>query len=101
MMAKALSGDDFSAWLSTLRHDFHKNPETAFNEIRTTQKIKEIFTDLNIELIEPVGLKTGVIAIFRGKKPGKPLRSGRILTRCRSGRKQTLPMCTPAATMRT
>ncbi len=72
-MNNIVSDTQLSDWLIQIYQDFHQYPETAFNEIRTTRRIKEILTDLNIELIEPEDLKTGVIAIIRSGKPGKTI----------------------------
>jgi len=51
------------------RRELHMNPETSFQEFRTTQRISEELTKHGIEhkVIEP----TGVIAEIKGGKPGK------------------------------
>lgn len=39
-------------WLSEVRRDLHMHPETAFEEVRTTAKIKDILGSLGIPLVE-------------------------------------------------
>ncbi|MDE5931045.1 MAG: amidohydrolase [Lachnospiraceae bacterium] len=48
---------------------FHENPELAYEEVRTTEKIREILTAHGIEII-PYKLETGLVAIIRGEKKG-------------------------------
>ena len=48
---------------------FHENPELSFEEYETTKRIKEILKRENIEILD-VPLKTGVVAIVRGKEEG-------------------------------
>lgn len=54
-----------------LRRHFHMYPETAWNEEKTSQKIKYELANLGIPFI-PVA-KTGVIATVKGDKPGKTI----------------------------
>jgi len=51
------------------RRELHMNPETSFQEFRTTKRVSEELTKHGIEhkVIEP----TGVIAEIKGGKPGK------------------------------
>lgn len=58
--------------LLQLFYDFHEHPETGHQEFRTTKVLKEILTGLGAELL-PLSLPTGVIAVVRGKRPGKSL----------------------------
>jgi amidohydrolase len=46
---------------------FHRNPELSYEEINTTKKIKTLLTEKNIEILD-TGLKTGLVAVIRGKK---------------------------------
>lgn len=48
---------------------FHENPELAYEEVRTTEKIREILTAHGIEIL-PYELETGLVAIIRGEKEG-------------------------------
>lgn len=48
---------------------FHENPELAYEEVRTTEKIREILTAYGIEIL-PYALETGLVAIIRGEKKG-------------------------------
>ena len=50
--------------------DLHAHPELALNERRTTKKVREALEGAGIE-IHPCGLETGLIAVIRGKKPGR------------------------------
>ena len=58
--------------LSDLRRDFHSHAELSQQEHRTTARIKEILTSLDIEL-QPLDIPTGAAGIVRGKEPGKTL----------------------------
>ncbi len=60
-------------WIRELRRDFHRHPETAFEEKRTTQKIKDTLSGLGVELIETNGMETGAVAVLRGGRPGKSI----------------------------
>lgn len=51
---------------------FHVHPELGFEETATTEKIKEILFSQGIEILN-TGLKTGLIAVVRGKYPGKSI----------------------------
>ena len=57
--------------VATRRH-LHENPETSNNEFKTTEFIKEKLNEYGIEIAE-IGLKTGVVGILRGGKPGKTI----------------------------
>jgi len=57
------------------RRELHMNPETSFEEFRTTRRISEELTKHGIEheVIQPPNTEkpTGVIAEIKGGKPGK------------------------------
>lgn len=53
-----------------IRRHIHANPELSNEEFKTTALIKEKLTEYGIEIAE-IGLKTGVVGLLRGKKPGK------------------------------
>jgi len=46
---------------------FHRHPETALEEYETTKHIKEALEQNNIKIINS-SLKTGLVAIIRGKR---------------------------------
>ncbi|MBD5458255.1 MAG: amidohydrolase [Lachnospiraceae bacterium] len=48
---------------------FHEHPELAYEEVRTTDKIREILTTHGIEIL-PYELETGLVAIIRGEMEG-------------------------------
>jgi len=48
---------------------FHEHPELAYEEVRTTEKIREILTAHGIEIL-PYELRTGLVAVIRGEKEG-------------------------------
>ncbi|APQ61294.1 putative hydrolase YxeP [Paenibacillus polymyxa] len=55
--------------LITWRRDFHRHPETGYEEIRTSGIVAEHLRSLGLEVTTQVG-KTGVVALLRGKSPG-------------------------------
>lgn len=56
-------------WLITLRHQFHRYPETIFEEYKTTEMIIDALRTLSIPCKRMN--KTGVTACINGKSPGK------------------------------
>jgi len=54
------------------RRDFHRHPELAYEEVRTSGKVIEWLRGLGLELRTGVG-KTGVIATLRGQRPGRTI----------------------------
>lgn len=67
---------DFSAhpmfeWLQELRRDFHRHPETAFQEVETTAKIKTTLSLLGLEGKDLKGLDSGTVAVLSGRTKGK------------------------------
>ena len=65
------------AFCIDFRRELHMNPETSFEEFRTTERISEELTKHGIEhkLIKPshTAKPTGVIAEIKGGKPGKTI----------------------------
>ncbi|MGW9528831.1 M20 metallopeptidase family protein [Paenibacillus terrae] len=57
--------DQLIAW----RRDFHRHPETGYEEVRTSGIVAEHLRELGLEVITNVG-KTGVVGLLRGKSPG-------------------------------
>jgi len=53
-------------WLQNLRREFHRRPETAFNEIETTARIKENLLALGLELKKLGGLAVGAVGVLKG-----------------------------------
>ena len=58
--------------LLNIRHQIHRHPETAFEEIETTKRIKKVLDDAGIEN-HPNGDSTGVIGLIHGAKEGPVL----------------------------
>ena len=57
--------------LISFRKSLHAHPEIAFQEIYTAQKVLDFLSSLKAdEIITEIG-GTGILACFRGKKPGK------------------------------
>jgi len=52
------------------RRWLHQNPELSNEEFETTKLIRKRLTECGVEIVE-IGLKTGVVGILRGTKPGK------------------------------
>ncbi|WP_297436932.1 amidohydrolase [uncultured Clostridium sp.] len=50
--------------------EFHKNPELSNEEFETTKRIRELLELADIEVLK-LPLKTGLVAIIRGRKAGK------------------------------
>ena len=57
-------------WLSEVRRDFHKHPELGHHEFRTTERIKEILSDIGVEIQEFPDLKTGAVGLI-SCRPGE------------------------------
>ena len=54
----------------TIRRHIHRHPELSNKEYKTTEFIREKLTEYGVEIAE-IGMKTGVVAVIRGGKPGK------------------------------
>jgi amidohydrolase len=52
-----------------LRRDFHANPELAFQETRTSEKIASVLADLGIEVRRGIAT-TGLVGLVRGQGGG-------------------------------
>lgn len=61
--------DTMQDWLVQLRRDFHMHPETAYEEIRTTNRIAEILSELGLDVHRFDDI-TGVVGLLRGKQDG-------------------------------
>lgn len=62
--------DSFQKKILQAAHDIHVNPELSEQEYQTTELIRQLLQDLNIELVQNQP-KTGAIGIIRGSHPGK------------------------------
>ena len=60
-------------WLQEVRRDFHMHPELGHKEFRTTEKIKEILSGLDIQIQDLPSLETGAAGIFSGQSEGKTI----------------------------
>ena len=60
---------DFVARMTGIRHDIHSHPETAFEEVRTSDVVAKFLTGLGIEVHRGLG-KTGVVGTLKGKREG-------------------------------
>ena len=58
--------------LLNIRHQIHRHPETAFEEVETTKLIKKVLDDAGIEN-HPNGDSTGVIGLIHSAKEGPVL----------------------------
>lgn len=63
---------NFAEWLIRVRRDFHMQPETLFEEVRTTERIKALLNELGIEHHGFEDM-TGVVGLVRGSQPGKAI----------------------------
>jgi hippurate hydrolase len=60
--------------LAAWRHDFHRHPETAFEEHRTGARIAELLRQAGLEVVTGLGGGTGVVAILDGRRgPGRAI----------------------------
>jgi amidohydrolase len=63
---------ELKTWLREIRRDIHQHPETAYEEVRTTGKIKDILDDLGIQnkTFDDV---TGVLGLVANQSQGPTL----------------------------
>jgi amidohydrolase len=59
-------------WLVATRREFHMYPELSHEEVKTTERIKEVLRGLNVEVHDLRGL-TGLLGLIRGKGRGKTI----------------------------
>lgn len=62
--------EHFQTQLQEYYRWFHRNPELSLHEFQTTERIAQILSQFDIEILD-TGLKTGLVAIVRGAHPGK------------------------------
>ncbi len=68
MDIKKLAGQ-YKDFIIELRREFHMYPESSWEEVRTSSRVKEELDKLEIPYISLAG--TGVLATIKGKNPGK------------------------------
>lgn len=56
--------------MERIKAALHALPELSFEEVQTTAFLKEKLTAMGLELVD-LGMKTGVVALLRGGRPGK------------------------------
>ncbi len=60
----------FIARLTEIRQDIHRHPETAFEEVRTSDIVAAFLQELGMEVHRGLG-GTGVVGTLKGRKPGQ------------------------------
>ena len=56
-----------------LKRDLHMHPETAHNEFRTTEKIREALEGIpGVEIMDS-GFETGLLAVIKGREEGRKI----------------------------
>ena len=65
-----LDRNEFKDWLSGIRRDLHMYPETAYQEVRTTERIKAVLDELGVETrtFEDI---TGVVGLIGNPDRGR------------------------------
>ncbi|MCA0045239.1 amidohydrolase [Celeribacter litoreus] len=61
---------EFIDRLKSIRQDIHAHPETAYEEVRTSNLVAEFLEGLGIEVHRGLG-KTGVVGTLKGNRPGQ------------------------------
>ncbi|EFH12692.1 M20 aminoacylase family protein [Pseudoroseomonas cervicalis] len=61
--------DDMIAW----RRDFHRHPELAFEEVRTSGIVAEKLREFGVDEVVTGIAGTGVVGVIRGNAPGKAI----------------------------
>ncbi|HHX04462.1 MAG TPA: amidohydrolase [Tissierellia bacterium] len=69
---RAFASDVTLDWLIEIRREFHSQPEVSGQEHKTMRRIVNLLDSWGVEHISPVA-ETGVVAIIRGKRPGKTI----------------------------
>jgi hypothetical protein len=59
----------FQEWLVQIRRDFHMYPETAYEEVRTTDRIAAILVELGLEVRRFEDM-TGVVGLLQSGQDG-------------------------------
>ncbi|WP_022664053.1 M20 metallopeptidase family protein [Desulfospira joergensenii] len=61
----------FKHWLTDLRRGFHRQPELSYQEEKTTQKVCQVLSELNIP-VQTFGDMTGAVGLIQGKAVDAP-----------------------------
>ncbi len=69
MMIKTAEEAQLEQQLTDYRHQLHEHPELSFEEYETTKALEGWLTEADIERVD-LPMKTGVLAVIRGKKSG-------------------------------
>lgn len=69
-MDTRVSQQSYEDEMIAIRRHIHRHPELSNKEYKTTEFIREKLTEYGVEIAE-IGMKTGVVAVIRGGKPGK------------------------------
>ena len=72
---------EFEQHLITQFEWFHRHPELSYEEVRTTERIRELLTEAGIEIL-PYSFETGLVAVVRGEKATLNGRGRTIALRC-------------------
>jgi len=67
--ATIAADSDFIAHLTEIRHDIHRHPETAFEEVRTSDLVADFLEKRGIEVHRGLA-RTGVVGVLKGRHPG-------------------------------
>ena len=67
--ATIAADSDFIARLTEIRHDIHRHPETAFEEVRTSDLVADFLEERGIEVHRGLA-RTGVVGVLKGRHPG-------------------------------
>ena len=62
----AAFADEMRAW----RHDLHRHPELALQEVRTSGKVQEALRSFGVDEVHTGIAETGVVGVIRGSEPG-------------------------------
>jgi amidohydrolase len=63
---------EIEPWLIEIRREFHRHPELGMSEHRTSKKISELLTKMEIPHRTGIA-NTGIVGIIEGGKPGKTI----------------------------
>ena len=68
-MQAILSGSAIDQLMRAWRQDFHRHPETAYEEVRTSGIVAQLLRDWGIETHQGLA-KTGVVGVLKGNQAG-------------------------------
>ena len=67
-----MTDDKLGQWMIDLRRELHQIPETAYQEVETTEKIAAVLTELGLE-VRLFDDMTGVVGLLRGGAEGRTI----------------------------